>query len=122
MNTLLAVFIGGGLGSLSRFGLSKFITSDFQVINPKATLLANLLSTLVLGVILFFTTERFSLSTNMQALIVIGFCGGFSTFSTFSYETFELIRMGNYAFAAINLFISILAGVGVLFLLARAMG
>lgn len=120
MNTILAIFVGGGLGSVTRFGISKFITSDFKEINPVGTFTANFISTLILGVILYLTAERFLLSPNLKALIIVGFCGGFSTFSTFSYETFELIRTGNYFFAAANLLVSIFLGVGVLFILARS--
>jgi len=120
MNTLFAIFIGGGLGSVTRFGISKFVTSDFKEINPVGTLTANIISTLILGVILFITAEKFIISPTIKALLIVGFCGGFSTFSTFSYETFELLRSGNYYFAAANLLVSIFLGVGVLFILARS--
>ena len=120
MNILFAIFIGGGLGSVTRFGISKFVTSDFKEINPVGTLTANIISTLILGVMLFLTTEKLIISPTIKALLIVGFCGGFSTFSTFSYETFELLRSGNYYFAAANILVSIFLGVGVLFILARS--
>jgi CrcB protein len=121
MNTLLAVFIGGGIGSVSRFGVSKLVTSNFKEINPFGTLTANIVSTIVLGALLYISTDKFIMSPNIKAFLIVGFCGGFSTFSTFGYETFELLRTGNYFFAFSNILVSIILGVGVLFILARSL-
>ncbi|MDA3821248.1 MAG: fluoride efflux transporter CrcB [Bacteroidales bacterium] len=122
MNLYLAVFVGGGLGSIARLFVSSKITSGFKHINPLGTMTANILSTIILGVVLYIATRNSGISTNMKALLITGFCGGFSTFSTFSYETFELMRSGQYWFATANVLVSVALGVGVLFVLAKSVG
>lgn len=119
MQTILAVFIGGGMGSVSRYLLSRSISSNFTNINPLGTFVANLISTIILGIILYLAGSKLEISNTVKALLIIGFCGGFSTFSTFSYETFELLRAESYFFAFANVFVSLILGVGVLFMLAR---
>lgn len=121
MQTIVAVFIGGGLGSVCRYLLSRSITGNFRNINPLGTFLSNLISTIILGIIIFWAASKFELNGTVKAMLVVGFCGGFSTFSTFSYETFELLRTGSYAYAVANIFVSVILGVGVLYLLSKSL-
>ncbi len=102
----LYVFLGGGLGSVCRYGIARWLpAADF----PLATLLANMLSCLLLG-ILVALVSRATLSPPYRLLLITGYCGGFSTFSTFSYETLVLLRGGSYFLAAIYVTGSLLAG------------
>ena len=117
---LFYIFLGGGLGSVSRYGVSRLITSK-EHINPMATISSNLLSVVILGALLYFFSRTHSLTANLNALLIVGFCGGFSTFSTFSYEVFEMIRQQQYLIAGLNILISLALGIFVLFLFAKNM-
>ncbi len=116
---LLYVFIGGGLGSVARYLISKSTTSNFNHVNPVGTILANLLATFLLAVLLHFMHQKYGLSQPVKLLLVTGFCGGFSTFSTFSYETYELFRMGMPWYAVGNVLISLFLGLLIMYLMTK---
>ena len=109
MNTLLAVFLGGGLGSLARYGTGKFMHALLPGTFPYGTLAANIFSSLVLGVYLGFTLGKPGNATEYKFLIAVGFCGGFSTFSAFSAETFELFKNGMVVYGSLNIVANLLA-------------
>ena len=119
MQIYFAVFLGGGIGSLLRFGFSRWITSHFQHINPVATLASNLLASIILAIWIYIILHKLNLAPYSKAFWVTGFCGGFSTFSTFSYETYELIRLGHTAYATANVLVSIMLAVFAIFALAK---
>lgn len=93
----LGIFIGGGLGSLCRYGLSDYFnTNNFF---PLGTLLANFVACLILGIILGVEIKNGPLNGNTRLALITGFCGGFSTFSSYSAETFQLVEQGAYSTA-----------------------
>ena len=112
----LWVFIGGGLGSLARYGLSVGLQHYKPSNFPIATLLANLLSCIIIALAVGLLAGKIQ-SSELKAFIVIGFCGGFSTFSTFSNESIELIKSGNYGIAIANVILSLVLCFAVIYFL-----
>lgn len=119
MNNILLVFLGGGLGSVARFGISEIVKNNFKSSFPIATLCSNILSCLVLALMVGVFSGKADASPALKTLIVIGFCGGFSTFSTFSYETVELMRSGNMMIAIANILISVTVCVALVYFLSK---
>ncbi len=94
MKELLYVFIGGGLGSLVRFLLGKWVNSFHNSNFPFGTFIINIVACFVLGFIIGLADQKQILSPAIRLFLVVGFCGGFSTFSAFSSETLTLIQQG----------------------------
>lgn len=101
----LFVFLGGGLGAIARFGIGKIIPAGNSGF-PFGTAAANIISCIILGYLMSRVISK-DLSHTYQLLLMTGFCGGFSTFSTFSAETFSLIQNGQSNIALLYIAISL---------------
>lgn len=106
MMAYLYVFLGGGLGSITRFLIAQWIPWKAGQI-PWGTFWANLLSCIVIGALISLQSKN-NLSNEARWLFTIGFCGGFSTFSTFTKEIYQLCQIGSWTTAITYIFISIL--------------
>lgn len=92
MLNFLYVFVGGGLGSICRYGLARWMV-HYKLDFPLATFSANVLACFVLGYLVNLKINN-GISPGFQLLFMTGFCGGFSTFSTFTAETHHLFQGG----------------------------
>ena len=113
LNSAIAIFIGGGLGSLARWvvgnGVSKLASLSGSVVaEAMGVLAANVLATLILAILVYTQAEKLNGDNIWMPLIAIGFCGGFSTFSTFSIDTFKLFQDGNMMWGFLNILLSVL--------------
>ena len=103
---LLLVFIGGGLGAVSRFLLTTALAGKLGNF-PLGTLAANFFGSLLMGLVVGFLAGRFE---SVRLFVAVGFLGGFTTFSSFSAETLALIQNGQIFSATANVIVSVVAG------------
>ena len=114
MKQVLLVFIGGGFGSVARYLVGRFLNNPSNQI-PYGTLLANVLGSLFIGIILGYLSKTSTISESQTLLFATGFCGGFTTFSTFAYENQLFIKNGDFTNLLIYTFSSLLIGVAAVF-------
>ena len=108
MKELVFIFIGSGLGGITRYSLGKWITSLHNIQFPFETLVVNISACLLLGFIVGLADHKQMISDTTRLFWVVGFCGGFSTFSTFSSETLSLFQTSQTTSAIIYIFSSVL--------------
>ncbi|MGA8852796.1 MAG: fluoride efflux transporter CrcB [Christiangramia sp.] len=106
---LLLVFIGGGLGSSLRYIISKYLNAG--VLIPFGTFLVNIVGSLILGMVLGWAIRSNTLNSPINLMLGVGFCGGFTTFSTYSFESYSLIKSGDYLSFSIYFFGSLILGI-----------
>jgi CrcB protein len=119
---LLAVFLGGGVGSVCRYLLSSVVQSRPKAEFPLGTLVVNVAGCIVVGALakLFLDAQP---QTIARAALIVGFCGGFTTFSAFSFETFGLVSAGKPWTALVYVLASLalcVAGTSIGFALVRS--
>ena len=112
MEKILFAGLGGFIGSAGRYWMSnlayRVLGQDF----PYGTLFVNVLGCLLIGFLMTFFEQRLLVNPNFRIFLTIGILGGFTTFSTFSYETVALLREGSYWIAILNILSSVLTCLG----------
>ena len=115
MKQLILVFLGGGFGSVLRFIIGKWLNNSETGI-PYGTFMANIIGSLLIGVILGLAAKNETLSQSQTLLLATGFCGGFTTFSTFAYENHVFLKTGDFMSFAIYTVASFVVGFLAVFL------
>lgn len=111
--TIILIGLGGGLGSIFRYLTTVVVSKYFQSTFPLATFTANVLGCLIIGLLLgLFERQQLS-NPDLKFLFITGFCGGYTTFSTFASENINLLQSGNpltaFLYIAISVFVSLFA-------------
>jgi fluoride exporter len=115
MQSLFIVFLGGGLGSVVRYSLGRWINSTHHQVFPWGTLVVNVIACFLLGLIVGLADHKQLFSASARLFWTVGFCGGFSTFSTFSHETLSLLQQGFTLQLLAYIFLSLVLCVAVTF-------
>lgn len=110
IRTIILIGIGGGLGSIFRYLTSLLVARHFQAIFPLATFTVNIVGCLLIGLLLGLFERQQLTNPDLKFLFVTGFCGGYTTFSTFASENINLFQSGNLLTAFLYIAVSVLAG------------
>jgi CrcB protein len=103
MKDIMLVAVGGLFGAVCRFLIGRWSARHFSGSFPAATLMINFAGSFLIGFFLVWTTDRVMADPRWRLLIAIGFCGAFTTFSSYAFETFALFEKGAFGMAAWNL-------------------
>jgi CrcB protein len=110
VNRFVAIAIGGALGALARYGVSELVRALWPSHFPVGTVLVNVTGSFILGLFLTLADSGKSTLYEWKFIVVVGFLGAYTTFSTFEYETLEQLRDGRVLSAALNIALSVTLG------------
>ena len=116
MINYLLVAVGAAAGGVFRYWLSDIAHRIFETTFPIGTLVVNIIGSFLLGIIIYYLDSNELLSTYIKLLLAIGFCGGFTTFSTFSLETMNLFQNSEYLLGIGNILLNVFLSLGALIL------
>jgi CrcB protein len=110
MNNILIVGIGGFLGAVARYAIAIWIGQKWGRSFPMGTFVINVSGSFLIGLLMVLFTERYLVNPQWRLLLVVGFLGAYTTFSTFEYETGSLLKDGEWMMASLNVVGSVVAG------------
>ena len=112
IKSIFFVGMGGAIGSVMRYLLGVVSTHYFKGTFPLATFITNFLGCLIIGLLIGYFGKNEGLNPQLKLLLITGFCGGFTTFSTFAAENVQLLENGNYGLLFANVAGSVVLGIG----------
>ena len=110
IRNLFLIALGGGVGSMLRYLTTVYIQKYFSSVFPLATLVANIVGCLLIGIIIGLLGKNHLADSTMKALLVTGFCGGYTTFSTFGYENISMLQQHNFGWSFVYIASSVIVG------------
>ncbi|MCK5781447.1 MAG: fluoride efflux transporter CrcB [Flavobacteriales bacterium] len=116
IKTLLIIGSGGFLGSISRYLTQQFLQRYFDTAWPIGTLTVNVVGSFIIGVVFAYSLESDLISNDLKAFIAVGFCGGFTTFSSFALDNFNMLSSGQIISMLLYLTLSLVLGFAALYL------
>jgi CrcB protein len=111
LKTLFIIAAGGGIGSIARFLVQKYSYEFYPHPFPFGTWLVNLVGCFLIGIFYAVAEKGNILSPEWRLLLTTGFCGGFTTFSTFAFENVSLMKSGDFLYAGLYIAASVIGGI-----------
>jgi fluoride exporter len=109
---VLWVFLGGGIGATARYWMTGVVYRWWGSGFPYGTLLVNLIGCFLIGLLMTGFEERFMVNPSLRIFLTVGILGGFTTFSTFGFETIAMMRDAEYLYAFANIGVSVIVCLG----------
>lgn len=106
MLNVLLVALGGSIGAVARYLISLWTAERYGSGFPYGTLAANIIGCFIIGIFMTLITEKYIISPSWRPFVIVGFVGGLTTFSSFSYETIKLLQDANISGGLWNLFLN----------------
>jgi CrcB protein len=112
----IVVFIGAGFGGALRYWGSDFVYKFLPTTFPYGTLFVNVLGSFIIGLVIYYLDSNKILSHDLRLFLTTGFCGGLTTFSTFSFETINFLKEREYFLAGSNVILNVFLTLAALFI------
>ncbi len=102
MEKYIVIGIGGFFGSIGRFWIASIMQNRTESLFPYGTMAVNIAGCFLIGLLMTLFQERIAVGQNLKLFLIVGILGGFTTFSSFSYDTFAMVKSGNLLGAGLN--------------------